>query len=70
MEIRREELTAGGKRLAKVKIPRGMFQGDVVPPLLFVAVMMPPNHVFKKCTGGFKFLKSQENINHALYITR
>ena len=25
-------------------------------------------HVFKKCTGGYKFTKSQENINPLIFI--
>ena len=37
----REELTAGSKSLAEVKIQRGIFQGDVLSSLLFVIVIMP-----------------------------
>ena len=50
MENWRVKLTAGGKSLAKVKIQRGIFQGDVLSPLLFLIVMMPLNHILRKCT--------------------
>ena len=30
--------------------------------------MMPPNHIFRKCTGGYKLTKSQEKIYHLTYI--
>ena len=34
--------------------------------LIFVIVMMPLNHILKKCTGGYKLHKSQEKINHLM----
>ena len=45
MKTWREELTAGKKSLAEVKIQRGIFQGDALSPLLFVIEMMPLNHI-------------------------
>ena len=62
------KLTAGGKCLAEGKIQRGIFQGDVLSPLLFVIVIMPLNHTLKKCTGGYKLTKSQEKIKHRMYM--
>ena len=35
MDTCRAKLTAGGKRLAQVKIKRGIFEGDELSPLLF-----------------------------------
>ena len=52
----RVELT--GKSLADVKI-----QWDALSSLLFVIAMMPLNHIVRKCTGGYKLIKSQENMN-------
>ena len=30
--------------------------------------MMPLNHIFRKCTAGYKHSKSQEKINHLMYM--
>ena len=30
--------------------------------------MIEPNYIFVKCTWGYKFSKSQKNINHLIYI--
>ena len=57
------ELTAGGRRLAEAKIQRVIFQGDALSPLQFITVMMPLNHILRKCTAG-----SQKKINHLMYM--
>ena len=64
----RVEFTAGGRSLAEAKIQRGIFQGDGLSPLLFKIAMMPFNHILRKCTAGFKPNKSQEKINHLMYM--
>ena len=64
----RVELTAGGRSLAETKIQRGIFQGDALSPFLFLIAMMPLNHIFRKCTAGYKLSISQENINHLMYM--
>ena len=68
METNRVESKTRGKSLAKLKIQRGIFQGDVLSPLLFVIAMMPLNHILRKCTARYKRSKSQEKINHLMYI--
>ena len=62
------ELTAGEKTQAEAKIQRGIFQGDVLSHLLLVIAMIPLIHIFRKCTGGYKLIKSQEKINHLMYM--
>ena len=64
----RVELTAGGKSLAETKIQRGIFQGDALSPLQFIIAMRPLNHIHRKCTAGYKLNRSQEKINHRIYM--
>ena len=66
----RVELTAGWKSSNKAKILRGVFQVDALSPLLYVIMMMPPNHILRECTVGYKLTKSQEKINHLILETR
>ena len=60
MKIWRVELTAGGKSSAEAKFQRSIFQGDALSPQLFVILMMPLNSILRKCTAGYKLIKSQE----------
>ena len=64
----RVELTAGGKSLTKGKIQRGIFQGDALSPLIFINAMMPLNHILRKYTAVYTLGKSQEKINHLMYM--
>ena len=64
----RLNLTVGGKTLALVKMQIGIFHGDALSPLLFVIVMMPLNHILRKCTGGYEFTNTQEKINRRMYM--
>ena len=68
MQTWRVKLTAGGRSIAETKIQRGIFQGDALSPLLFIIAMMPFNHILRKCTTGYKLSRSQEKINHQMYM--
>ena len=52
MKTWRMELTVGEKSLAEAKIPRGIFRGDAILPLLVVIAMMLLTHKSRKCNGG------------------
>ena len=62
------ELIARGKTLGESKIQRGIFQRDALSPLQFIIAMMSLNHIFRKCTTGYKLCRSQEKINHLMYM--
>ena len=68
MKTWRVELTAGGKSLAETKFQRGIFQGGVLSPLLFIIAMITLNHKLKKYTAGYKLSRSQEKVNHLMYM--
>ena len=68
MENWKVELAAGRQPQAEVKIQRAIIQGDSLSSLLFVVAMMPHNNILRKCTGGYKFTISYEDINHLIYI--
>ena len=62
------ELTSAGRSLLVVKFRIGIFQSDALSPLLFIIAMIPLNHILRKCTAEYKLTKSQEKINHLMYI--
>ena len=68
MKTRRMELTAGGRSIAETKIQRGIFKGAALSPLQFIIAMMPLNPILRKCTAGYKLSRSQEKINHLMYM--
>ena len=68
MKIWRVRFIARGKSLVEVKIQRGIFQGDAQSALSFVIAMMPLNHILRKCTVGYKLIKSQEKFDHFIYL--
>ena len=68
MKTWRVELTAGRKSSNEAKIQRGIFQGDALSPLLFIAAMLPFNHILRKCTAGYKLTELQEKINSQMYM--
>ena len=68
MNIWRVELTARRRSLADASIQRGIFRGDALSPLLFIIAMMPFNHILRKCTAVYKLSRTQEKINHLMYM--
>ena len=68
MKTWRVELTPGRTRLVEANILRGIFQWDTLSPLLFLTAMMTLNHILRKCSAGYKLSRSQEKVNHLLYM--
>ena len=54
--------TVGSQTIAEEKIQGGIFQEDSLSSQQFVIAMMQLNHVFRKCTKGYEFLKLQEKL--------
>ena len=57
----RVESTAEGKGLPEVKIKSEIFPEDVLSPLGLVIVMMPFNHILRKCTRDNKLHNHRKN---------
>ena len=68
MQTWRVELTAGGKSLPETKIQRGIFPEDAQSPLRFIIAMRPLNHILREFIAGYKLSRSQEKINHLMYM--
>ena len=68
MRMWETELTANGEILGKVKIRRGIFQGDSLSPLLFVMCMIPMSMVLRKAKAGYEFKDRETKINHLLFM--
>ena len=68
MKTWKMELTAGGRRLTEAKVQRVIFQGDALLPLLFLIAMMPLQPTLRKFTARYKLSKSEEKINHLMYM--
>ena len=61
-------MIARGRSLAETKIQRGIFQGDALSSLLFIITLMSLNHILRTCIAGYKLSRSQEKINHLMYM--
>ena len=55
-----------GESLGEVDIKRGIFQGDSLPPQLFVICMMLLSDVLRKMTPGYTL--GSVKINHLLFM--
>ena len=59
-------LTASGKSLGEVEIKRGIFQGDLLSPLLFVVAMIPLTYLLRREKLGYQLGEERKLINHLL----
>ena len=68
MEQWKTELTPYGNSLGSMAIKRGIFQGDSLPPLLFILCMIPLTMILRKAKAGYEFKGRQQKVNHLLYM--
>jgi len=61
-------LTVNGVEIGQCSIRRGIFQGDSLPPLLFVIAMIPLTKILHNTQAGYQLEKGGEKISHLLYM--
>ena len=59
--------TQDGDTLGCIDIRRGIFQGDSLSPLLFVAALIPLTIMLRKVKSGY-MVKNKSKVNHLLYM--
>ena len=60
-------LTSNGDTLGKVSIQRGIFQGDLLSPLLFIIILISISLTLNKTNYGYP-LSKETPINHLLFM--
>ena len=61
-------LTVNGQILGQVNIRKGIFQGDTLSPLLFVAALIPLTIILRKTGFGYQTSKNAAKISHLFYM--
>ena len=61
-------LTVYGQILGQVRIQRGIFQGDSLSPLLFVAALIPLTIILRQTQLGYQISKYSTKISHLHYM--
>ena len=62
------ELTSNRVSLGNTEIRRGIFQGESLPPLLFVLYMVPLSLILRKVKFDYEFGDKLTKLNHLLFI--
>jgi len=62
------QLNAYGTMLGEVNVRRGIFQGDSLPPLLFVIAIIPLTRMLRQCDTGYQLGDGHRKINHLLFM--
>ena len=66
MQSWRKVLFSAKNKLCKFNIRLGIFQGDSLPPLLFVVAVIPVTINLRKLKQVYSFGKEKERLNHLL----
>jgi len=54
--------------LGEVNIRRGILQGDLLSPLLFVIAIIPLTQMLRQCDTGYQLGDGHSKINHLLFM--
>ena len=68
MQSWRMVLFSKNKKLGKVNIRRGIFQGDSLSPLLFLVALIPITIILRTIKRGYSFGKGKERLNQLLFM--
>jgi hypothetical protein len=52
----------------RIKINTGIFQGDLLSPLLFCISLIPLTHELNRSKCGYQVYGTERKINHLLYM--
>ena len=55
---------ANEEELGEVRFKRGIFQGDLLSPLLFIVTMIPLTLALRRMTCGYAIGRDREKNNH------
>ena len=61
-------LCSRNSELAKVEFKGGIFEGDSLPALVFILVLIPLSLILRKAKAAYEFSESKEKINHLLFM--
>ena len=70
MKKLKTELTSGGQKLGTMRITKGTFQGDSLPPLLFALVLTPMSLMLRWVKAGRSTRKSLSPFHGSPKVVR
>ena len=68
MEQWKLSLMSNGEDLGEVDVNKGIFQGDSLPPLLFVLSMVPLSFILSKINASYEWGNKEYKLNHLLFV--